>query len=152
MIASTLLRAGVLVAGVTAAMLMLRDTVPVFGEKAPRVDVQPAPLRAQTRMIDTGQEMIIPAGSHGHHFVDAEINGATVPFIVDTGASVVALSPDILPSLGIGLHQRNSMVNHGQGLQPEKIEFDEPDLFQVGHTILCNDLVVAGLIERHVLH
>lgn len=43
----------------------------------------------------------IPAGSSGHFETDAEINGRTVHVMVDTGATVVALSYEDAESLGI---------------------------------------------------
>lgn len=38
-------------------------------------------------------EMIIPAGPHGHFMVVAAVNGTPLPFVVDTGATDVVLSP-----------------------------------------------------------
>jgi aspartyl protease family protein len=44
----------------------------------------------------------IPADRSGHYFVDARIKGQSVRFLVDTGATVVALSAD--DAQRIGLH------------------------------------------------
>ena len=41
------------------------------------------------------------AGSDGHFYVDAFVNGAPVRFMVDTGATVVALSPDDARAVGL---------------------------------------------------
>jgi aspartyl protease family protein len=41
------------------------------------------------------------ADASGHFFVDAAVNGTTIRFLVDTGASVVALSPDDARAAGI---------------------------------------------------
>jgi aspartyl protease family protein len=39
----------------------------------------------------TGQRIVLTAGSHGHFTGLAAVNGRTIPFLLDTGASVVAL-------------------------------------------------------------
>jgi|GEM_PF-1875863 len=38
-------------------------------------------------------ELVLRAGAHGQFTVDAEVNGETVRFLVDTGASKVVLTP-----------------------------------------------------------
>jgi clan AA aspartic protease (TIGR02281 family) len=44
---------------------------------------------------------VFPADPSGHFFVDAEVNGAAVRFLVDTGASVVALAPQDAEAAGL---------------------------------------------------
>lgn len=40
-------------------------------------------------------ETVLPRGANGHFFADAQVNGVPVGFMVDTGASVIALTgPD----------------------------------------------------------
>ena len=46
-------------------------------------------------------ELMIKAEANGHFYVEAEIDGNTVDFIVDTGATNVALSPSDAKELGI---------------------------------------------------
>jgi aspartyl protease family protein len=41
------------------------------------------------------------ADSSGHFFVDATVNGTPMRFLVDTGATLVALSPDDAAALGL---------------------------------------------------
>jgi len=41
------------------------------------------------------------ADASGHFFIDAAVNGTTIRFLVDTGASVVALSPEDARAAGI---------------------------------------------------
>ena len=47
-----------------------------------------------------GWELEIDAGSYGHFRVDAEINGETEGFLVDTGASLVSFSLETAERLG----------------------------------------------------
>ena len=44
----------------------------------------------------------LPRAADGHFYADAAINGAQVNFLVDTGASVVALTGDDARAAGIG--------------------------------------------------
>jgi aspartyl protease family protein len=57
------------------------------------------------------------ADASGHFFVDAAVNGTMIRFLVDTGASVVALSPDDARAAGIseGLLQFSQAVNTANG-------------------------------------
>ncbi|HEV8027349.1 MAG TPA: TIGR02281 family clan AA aspartic protease [Stellaceae bacterium] len=51
-----------------------------------------------------------PADPSGHFFVDAMVNGVEIRFLVDTGATFVALSPDDAAAAGIA---------------PQNLSFDE---------------------------
>lgn len=50
-----------------------------------------------------GRAVRIAQGRNGHFFLDAKVNGATIPFVVDTGASYVALNYDDARRAGIHL-------------------------------------------------
>lgn len=52
-----------------------------------------------------GDELVLDAGAGGHYFVDAAINGEGVHFLIDTGASLVALSRSDAEKLGIDLEE-----------------------------------------------
>ena len=41
--------------------------------------------------------------------------------------------------------------DHRQGFESQKVEFDEPDFFDVSHRILGDDFVVGAFVERHVV-
>jgi len=61
-------------------------------------DRQPEPSgRIQAR----GRSVEVKAGAHGHYFASIEINGRAVDVMVDTGASIVALSFDDARRAGI---------------------------------------------------
>src|SRR6266852_4878917 len=57
------------------------------------------------------------ADASGHFFIDAAVNGTTIRFLVDTGASVVALSPDDARAVGIsdGVLRFSETVNTANG-------------------------------------
>jgi aspartyl protease family protein len=46
-------------------------------------------------------EGAVPKASDGHYWADGEVNGAHVRFLVDTGATAVALTPQDAERLGI---------------------------------------------------
>ena len=56
---------------------------------------------AMRAAVGGGYQVELPVGSDGHFHVDAEINGRTVAVLVDTGASVVALTADDADAAGI---------------------------------------------------
>lgn len=45
-------------------------------------------------------ELVLRAGAHGHFTVDASVNGQTLTFLVDTGASSIYLTPQDAARLG----------------------------------------------------
>ncbi len=51
--------------------------------------------------------------ANGHFFADAQVNGATVRFLVDTGASVIALSVDDARRAGVRMEGPSSVVGSG---------------------------------------
>ena len=53
----------------------------------------PAPV---VRATENGKvEIVVPVARDGHYYLDGEINGQSVKFLVDTGASYVAIGSDI---------------------------------------------------------
>ena len=56
---------------------------------------------AATATTDEPQETVLERHNNGHFYVDATVNGHSVPFVVDTGASMVALTEDDARTAGI---------------------------------------------------
>ena len=52
-----------------------------------------------------GETMVIPPGRGGQYRVDAEINGREIAMLVDTGATIVALSRRDAEQIGLAPHQ-----------------------------------------------
>lgn len=61
---------------------------------APRATA-PAPVRAPAN------EMVLRPGRGGHYYVTADVGGAEIRFLVDTGASLIALSADDAERIGL---------------------------------------------------
>ncbi|MDH3236462.1 MAG: TIGR02281 family clan AA aspartic protease [Alphaproteobacteria bacterium] len=62
----------------------------ILGEMAPASPISTSAGRITVR-----------AGVNGHFFIDAEVNGKPVRFLVDTGASDIVLSPDDARRVGL---------------------------------------------------
>jgi aspartyl protease family protein len=86
--------------------------VEVSGKRS-RLEVGAQPVQLAGRSgSDGGSTIVLPAGSGGHFFVQAAVNGKTIPFIVDTGATSVALSR--MHAEAIGLKLDPTKVGYGQ--------------------------------------
>jgi aspartyl protease family protein len=64
----------------------------------------------QRRASARGRMVEIKAGAHGHYYASAEINGRPVDVLVDSGASIVALTYD--DAYRAGVHIRDSDYTH----------------------------------------
>lgn len=66
-----------------------------------RVGDAPASVGANASGEGAGKRIVLSAGSGGHFFSGAQINGQTVQVVVDTGASLVALSQADAQRIGL---------------------------------------------------
>jgi aspartyl protease family protein len=89
------LAGAVLVAGLAVVLFIGRE------DAVPPPQAEPAAPAAQApRTGKPLSELVLKAGPHGHFTVDAVVNGNTVTFLVDTGASAIYLTPDDARRLG----------------------------------------------------
>lgn len=54
-------------------------------------------------VVTSGSEMVLQRSRDGHYYADGEINGQPVKFLLDTGATQIALSPKLANTLGLSL-------------------------------------------------
>ena len=66
-----------------------------------RVGDSPASVGATGAAPGSGSRIVLNAGSGGHFVTPGQINGQQVRFVVDTGASVVALGEDEAKRIGL---------------------------------------------------
>jgi aspartyl protease family protein len=70
-----------------------------------------APEFANAQVSDvapaSGQDAEVPKGPDGHYWAEASVSGHEVRFLVDTGASAVALTPEDAQRLGIDPNSLN---------------------------------------------
>jgi aspartyl protease family protein len=83
---------------------------------ATSVRTKPAPAAAlaarpeSATPSDNSRSMVVPRDAHGHFVVDGRVDGRQLSFMVDTGASVVALTMSDAARLGIHPAQREFTV------------------------------------------
>jgi aspartyl protease family protein len=85
--------------------------VEVAGKRS-RLEVGARPVQlARISGSPGGQTIVLPAGDGGHFFAQGNVNGRVVPFMVDTGATSVALS--LSQAQAIGLDLKNARMGIG---------------------------------------
>ncbi len=104
-VASWVFLAGVMVVGVThfeelkAMAHRMAGTDP--GLHAAAGGGEPNGAGADSAAVSGGYRVELPVGDDGHYHADIEVNGRSVKVLVDTGASVVALTAEDAEAAGI---------------------------------------------------
>lgn len=96
------LAVGQTVQGVKLLSVSGSDAVVELGGQ--RVTLQLGQAQANlggTASAGTGSQIVLTAGSGGHFITEGSINGRAVSFIVDTGATHVALSQAVAEQIGL---------------------------------------------------
>lgn len=121
---STLFWAGVALVGVVLL-------APRLGEVDSPQPVAPPEYAAATtsaRPASAGNGFAsqqLERAADGHFYVDAQVNGARIRFLVDTGASVVALTPADAQRAGIGLpSERERAIGAGGEVEVIPVSID----------------------------
>ncbi|HYB50674.1 MAG TPA: TIGR02281 family clan AA aspartic protease [Burkholderiaceae bacterium] len=91
----------------------------------------------------SGSRVVLSAGSSGHYFGTARINGVSVPFVVDTGASNVVMGVAQAEQIGINYRsgQRISVstangATLGYQLALDSVRVGEVEVFHVDATVV----------------
>jgi aspartyl protease family protein len=93
------------------------------------------------------------ADASGHYFVDAAVNGTTIRFLVDTGATVVALSPDDARAAGIadGLLRFSEVIGTANGQSRaapatlRTVRLDQLEMLEVPAVVMEHPMPVSLL-------
>ncbi len=117
--------------------------VEVAGQKTQlRVGGTPAQVGAGARAV-AGREIVMTAGSGGHFTPSGSINGKAVSFMVDTGATLVAMGQDDAQRLGVDLKTaRAGMSQTANGpvrvlmVTLDRVRVGEVELTQVAAVVL----------------
>ncbi|HEX6840157.1 MAG TPA: TIGR02281 family clan AA aspartic protease [Stellaceae bacterium] len=94
-LAAVMLGAVVVLAVVFGVLMPVPERAPIPAVPKPR----PAVARPTPAVTDT--PLTYRADASGHFYVTALVNGAPIRFMIDTGASVVTLTPDDARAAGI---------------------------------------------------
>ena len=100
------------------------------------------------------KKVVIPQQRSGSYYVNGHINGKSVSFHVDTGASIVAISGDTARHLGIEVDPENIRVAQTAG---GKINYFRVNLDKVsvgyGENIIIRRNVIGGVLpEKEGVH
>ena len=80
-----------------------------------RLGASPARVGAAGKVPGTGTEIVMAAGPGGHFLSGGSINGAAVQFMVDTGATTVALSQTEATRIGLDWRRGRPGISHTAG-------------------------------------
>jgi aspartyl protease family protein len=64
----------------------------------------------------TGTRIVLPRGPGGHYIGDGAINGRSIRFMVDTGATMVALSSEMASGLGLDSKSSAARMSSANGV------------------------------------
>ena len=94
-----------------------------------------AKLRAEATgaPIQSGEEMRIAMRDDGHFWVTASVNGRQAPFLVDSGASITTVSPDMAAAAKVETGMRVASVETANG--EVQMPIARVDRFEVGQII-----------------
>ncbi len=116
-----------------------------------RLGAHPARLSDSPAIPPPGREIIIAASPGGHFIASGAINGRAVQFMVDTGATLVALSQGEAQRLGLDLRNARQVTSQ-TGNGPVSSKLLQLSRVRVGGVELRNvDAVVLPAALPHVL-
>jgi aspartyl protease family protein len=127
---------------------------------ATQIDVRPAPAAAarptvpESAAAADSRLVIVPRDALGHFRVDARIEGRHLSFMVDTGASVIALTASDAARLGIhpAQHQFVTAVKTANGIvraaptQLDKVEVGDLVVRDVAALVLPDEALSDNLL------
>lgn len=101
---------------------------------------EPSPAEAALAAPGAPHKVVLTRGSTGHFFTDAKVNGKPgVKFIVDTGASMVALTVTDAETIGIKVDPSQFEIVGEGASGPVR-----------GQSIMIESIDVDGIVARNV--
>lgn len=139
------LTVGSTIKGVTLRRVMQGQAEIEIGGKSLLVAIGGAPASVGTGGGGgaTGREILIAAGPGGHFVTSGQINGKSVQFMVDTGATVIAMGRQEAERLGIdwkkgqpGMGQTAAGVVTAYGVSLTSVRIGDVEVFGVNAMVL----------------
>lgn len=108
-------------------------------------------LKPKAAQVLANGDLVIARARDGHFYAEGTVNGQTVMFMVDTGASLVSVSAPVAQAAGLrgGV---STTFHTANGLQPGRVV--EGAVIAVGPLLVTNTQVGVGLVmgdERQAL-
>ena len=132
----------------------------IFAGYADRVLDATAPARETAAMAavpeprSAGRTVIIPRDSRGHFLVNGRVDGKRLGFMVDTGASVIALTARDAARLGIrpALREFTAEVKTANGIvraartRLDRVEIDDVSVRDVAALVMPDEALSENLL------
>ena len=122
-----------------ALMAPTRKQAPAASAEAVAVKAEDSPAMVVPVSSGIGGELVLDRGPSGHFETDASVNGQSLPFVVDTGADVVALTVDDARRAGLYVDPTSFKVIAEGASGPVR-----------GQDIMLDRIEVNGHIVEHV--
>ncbi|SFG33211.1 retropepsin-like aspartic protease family protein [Sulfitobacter dubius] len=106
-------------------------------------DITRDTARQQLSISEAG-EIVLPRGRDGHYYLTAEVNGAPVRFVVDTGASDIVLSKADAGRIGIDPEELNYLGRAATANGETRTAFVKLDEIVVGNAVDHNVSAVVN--------
>ncbi len=87
----------------------------------------------------SGNNMTLDEASDGHYYATASVNGQAVDFLVDTGASSIALTADDARMIGLTVNENNRQVI-GRGASGNVY----------GETVMLDSVTLGGITVNNI--
>ena len=121
---------------------------------------RPEARKQKSRSVTHAARAEIRAGSNGHFLLDADVNLNPIRFVVDTGASFVALRESDARAAGIHLSESdfNAPVQTANGtayaarVQLDNVAIEGIDVDRVNAIVLPDDLLGISLLGNTFLN
>lgn len=118
-----------------------------------RSEAAGAARAAALQAVPVPNESVFRRARDGHFYVEAQINGASVRFLVDTGATYVSLSPEDARAAGVRVFDsdytlRTMTANGVSRVAPvtlRQVELDQLRLFDVRAVVMERPMPVSLL-------
>ena len=130
-------------------LAVVEDRGQILALRISAAPLQPPPAAAS--LPAPAREVVIPAGAGGHFLTDGAINGRSVRFMVDTGATLVSFGREEAARLGVDLRQARPAVAQTAGGQVP-VELVTLARLRIGEVELANvPAVVTPVAMPYVL-
>jgi aspartyl protease family protein len=147
-----------------ALALAAAATVPRYLGRAPTdrpapVMVAAQPVAPPSPAASNSRSVVVRRNAEGHFQIDGRVNGRRLTFLVDTGASVIALSADAAATLGIhpAEHEFTTQVRTANGtvnaapIVLDTVEIDDLELHNIAALVLPDGALTDNLLGMSFL-
>lgn len=118
----------------------------------PRLDIAVPQLGLPEQTV-AGGETRVPLSPDGHYWVRAEINGKPANFLIDTGATLSAVSPAVAEAAGLAPRRGGIpvQISTANGTVTAKISSADRIAFGNVHAEGIDVVIVPGLGETNII-